>query len=139
MSRPDVVADRSEVLVVPIDTDAIVADVARHLWSERLLAVLDGTWVGGGAIVASEPVVALVDPPDPFALLDRLPAVDGSTDGVAVGGGWLGYLGYELGQTTEDLPPPPPRSAVPLPAASSPSTTTCSASTPPTGGGSRPW
>ena len=30
-------------------------------------------------------------------------------DGVAVGGGWFGWLGFELARTVESIPPPPPR------------------------------
>ena len=39
----------------------------------------------------------------------------GRTAAEAVGGGWVGYLGYDLGRRLERLPPPPPRPA-PLPA-----------------------
>ena len=73
---------------------------------------LAGDWAGGGALVGSEPV-AVADPDDdPFALLDRQPVVDPAEDGV--GGGWFGYLGYNLGARLEPVPPPPPRH-VPLP------------------------
>ena len=48
---------------------------------------------------------------DPFVALDRLPA---PVEGVEVGGGWFGYLGYRLGARIERLPPSPPR-PVPLP------------------------
>ncbi|HEU5152585.1 MAG TPA: aminodeoxychorismate synthase component I [Iamia sp.] len=111
----DGVEGPAELLVVPIASDLDVADVARLLAPDRGLVVLDGSWVGAGAIVASEPVTTVVGEGDPFALLDRGPTVAGPVDPTAVGGGWLGWLGYELGRRTEDLPPPPPRSAVPLP------------------------
>jgi para-aminobenzoate synthetase / 4-amino-4-deoxychorismate lyase len=92
---------------------------------------LAGAWAGGGALVGSEPI-AVADPAeDPFELLDRQPALDGvrplespplkgsdplsrSDLGPAVGGGWFGYLGYNLGARLERVPPPPPRH-VPLP------------------------
>jgi aminodeoxychorismate synthase component I len=38
----------------------------------------------------------------------------GGAAGEAVGGGWFGYLGYNLGARLERVPPPPPRH-VPLP------------------------
>jgi para-aminobenzoate synthetase/4-amino-4-deoxychorismate lyase len=92
---------------------------------------LAGAWAGGGALVGSEPI-AVADPAeDPFELLDRQPALQGvrplespplkgsdplsrSDLGLAVGGGWFGYLGYNLGARLERVPPPPPRH-VPLP------------------------
>ena len=75
---------------------------------------LAGDWAGGGALVGSEPLVVAGPEEDPFALLDRQPVVadpdaaDVETDGV-VGGGWFGYLGYNLGARVERVPPPPPR------------------------------
>jgi para-aminobenzoate synthetase/4-amino-4-deoxychorismate lyase len=50
---------------------------------------------------------------NPFALLDDQPEIDGVCE-AAVGGGWVGYLGYGLGQLVERLPPAP-RRPVPLP------------------------
>ena len=80
---------------------------------------LAGDWAGGGALVGSEPLVIAGPEEDPFDLLDRQPAVDASSReqppvGAAVGGGWFGYLGYNLGARLERVPPPPPR-RVPLP------------------------
>jgi para-aminobenzoate synthetase / 4-amino-4-deoxychorismate lyase len=76
---------------------------------------LAGDWAGGGAIVGSEPLVTAGDDEDPFELLDRQPVVEdaGGHNG-AVGGGWFGFLGYNLGARLERVPPPPPRH-VPLP------------------------
>jgi anthranilate/para-aminobenzoate synthase component I/branched-subunit amino acid aminotransferase/4-amino-4-deoxychorismate lyase len=81
---------------------------------------LAGDWAGGGALVGSEPIVVAGPEADPFDLLDRQPAVVGAPEseegaaGEAVGGGWFGYLGYNLGARLERVPPPPPRH-VPLP------------------------
>jgi len=50
---------------------------------------------------------------DPFEMLNQLPTVEGAVDG-GVGGGWVGYLGFQLGGKVERLPSPPPR-RVPLP------------------------
>ena len=76
---------------------------------------LAGDWAGGGALVGSEPLVVAAPEDDPFELLDRQPRVagaewadvDASVGGV--GGGWFGYLGYNLGARLERVPPPPPR------------------------------
>jgi para-aminobenzoate synthetase / 4-amino-4-deoxychorismate lyase len=67
---------------------------------------LAGDWAGGGALVGSEPLVVAEGGEDPFELLDRQPEVEGE-DGV--GGGWFGFLGYNLGARLERVPPPPPR------------------------------
>src|SRR5687767_14995098 len=92
---------------------------------------LAGDWAGGGALVGSEPLVVAEADEDPFELLDRQPLVTDAeragaehelaaagrgADG-AVGGGWFGYLGYNLGARLERVPPPPPRH-VKLPEAS---------------------
>jgi para-aminobenzoate synthetase / 4-amino-4-deoxychorismate lyase len=77
---------------------------------ERPFAVA-GDWAGGGAVVGSEPLLVAGPEEDPFELLDRQPRVerDGADAGDAVGGGWFGYLGYNLGARLERVPPPPPR------------------------------
>jgi para-aminobenzoate synthetase/4-amino-4-deoxychorismate lyase len=67
---------------------------------------LAGDWAGGRALVGSEPLMVAEGDEDPFELLDRQPEVEGD-DGV--GGGWFGYLGYNLGARLERVPPPPPR------------------------------
>ena len=76
---------------------------------------LAGDWAGGGALIGSEPLVVAGADEDPFELLDRQPVVDGAGEAEgAVGGGWFGFLGYNLGGRLERVPPPPPR-RVPLP------------------------
>jgi para-aminobenzoate synthetase/4-amino-4-deoxychorismate lyase len=88
---------------------------------------LIGRWAGGGALIGSEPIRVATRDEDPFAVLDDqppvadpltinadpsalprsqpLPAHPGSG---AVGGGWFGYLGYELGQRLEPVGASPP-------------------------------
>ena len=63
--------------------------------------------------MGSEPVRVAGHDEDPFALLDDQPEVDGDVPG-AVGGGWFGWLGYDLGRRLERVSAPPPR-PVPLP------------------------
>jgi para-aminobenzoate synthetase / 4-amino-4-deoxychorismate lyase len=66
---------------------------------EPHLAVLSGTWLGGGAVVACRPTWTADSSGDldPFDLLDDA-------------GGWIvGYLGYQTGGLVERLPAPPPR------------------------------
>ncbi len=70
---------------------------------------LTGRWAGSAAIVGSDPLLLLPPGEDPF---DHL-VYTGGTPGGAVGGGWFGMLGYQLGARVEALPPSPPR-PVPL-------------------------
>lgn len=95
------------------DGDPLLA--ARWLRGERRPLALSGAWAGGGILLASEPVAVAGAGDDPFALLDSLPrVVAGEATGGAVGGGWLGRLGFGLGRAVEPVPPSPPR-PVPLP------------------------
>ncbi len=80
---------------------------------------LIGRWAGGGALIGSEPLRVARPDDDPFALLDDLPDVRADEPGALadpppVGGGWFGWLGYELGRRIEPISagPPPAR---PLP------------------------
>ncbi|MDQ3619766.1 MAG: aminodeoxychorismate synthase component I [Actinomycetota bacterium] len=74
---------------------------------------LIGTWAGGGSVIGSAPLRVAHADDDPFEVLNQLPTVEGPVDGT-VGGGWVGYLGFQLGGRVERLPSPPPR-RVPLP------------------------
>lgn len=59
-------------------------------------AALIGDWFGSRAVLAPTVQVTPVDGVDEaFAVPARQPTVRGSADG-AVGGGWIGYLGYGL-------------------------------------------
>jgi para-aminobenzoate synthetase/4-amino-4-deoxychorismate lyase len=67
-----------------------------------------GRWAGGGALIGSEPARVAAAEEDPFALLDDQSAVHGETGDAAapygaVGGGWFGYLGYQLGRRLEPI------------------------------------
>ena len=61
-------------------------------------AALTGDWFGGGAVLAPSVEITGVPAERAFAVLDEVPAVDGPVDGPAgaVGGGWVGFLGYDL-------------------------------------------
>jgi para-aminobenzoate synthetase / 4-amino-4-deoxychorismate lyase len=101
----------------PLEGSLSAAEGALLVRGDDRPFALAGDWAGGGALVGSEPLVVAGAEEDPFALLDRQPRVeiaDGSAPNEAVGGGWFGYLGYNLGARLERVPPPPPRH-VPLP------------------------
>ncbi len=93
--------------------DAVLA--ARWLRGEHRPVALSGAWAGGGVLLASHPV-ALACGEDPFVALDAQPPVRVlDAGGEAIGGGWLGWLGFGLARALEPVPPPPPRPQ-PLPA-----------------------
>jgi para-aminobenzoate synthetase / 4-amino-4-deoxychorismate lyase len=72
---------------------------------ERPFALV-GDWLGGLTVLGSSPVRVAADDEDPFALFAEQPAV--VSDGALVGGGWVGWLGYGLGERVERLQPSPP-------------------------------
>jgi para-aminobenzoate synthetase/4-amino-4-deoxychorismate lyase len=99
----------------PLEPRIVRVPVALKLAPERAaLLVRDdvrpfaliGRWAGGGALIGSDPVKIAAEGDDPFALLDeQLPLTEHAG---AVGGGWFGWLGYELGQRVEPIGPSPP-------------------------------
>jgi para-aminobenzoate synthetase/4-amino-4-deoxychorismate lyase len=72
--------------------------------------VLVGQWAGGGALIGSAPIRVAAPDDDPFALLDEQPSAQSHRPD-AVGGGWFGYLGYDVGRLVESLDPGPPVAA----------------------------
>lgn len=85
----------------------VLADVARAVAADARPFVLRGRWAGGATIAGSAPLRVLADGEDPFAALDEVPAgVD--TGPATFGGGWVGLLGFALGERVEALPPSPP-------------------------------
>ena len=67
---------------------------------------LAGEWLGGLTVLGSYPERVADPDADPFEVLDSQPSV--SEGEAAVGGGWVGWLGYGLGSLVEQLPPSPP-------------------------------
>jgi para-aminobenzoate synthetase/4-amino-4-deoxychorismate lyase len=127
------IADREPPLAGPTSLVRVPLAVRREPFGACLLMrgderpfALTGEWAGGGALIGSEPISVAAPDEDPFAVLERQPAVgaaleqwpDGSAPETdvqppeAVGGGWFGYLGYNLGGLIERVPPPPPRPRV---------------------------
>lgn len=111
----------------------------RALHAEPGLAALLGDWMHGDAVIGIRPARVLGADEDPFAALgsaddDDPPAVaraappstggnrhdlcvlarpcaePPAADPARFGGGWIGYLGYQLSRRLESLPPAPPRS-----------------------------
>lgn len=86
----------------------------RWLRGEPRAVALSGAWAGGGLLLSSHPAAIADHKADPFALLGSMRSMevengDGSLEGTVVGGGWFGWLGFELARTIERVPPSPPR------------------------------
>ncbi|MDO4919075.1 bifunctional chorismate-binding protein/class IV aminotransferase [Kocuria sp.] len=85
----------------------------RALRDQPGLTALLADWVHGDAVIGVRPTRVLGPDEDPFVALGAeegtapAPTVDGP---VRFGGGWIGYLGYQLSRRLESLPPAPPRS-----------------------------
>ena len=105
---------RARPVRIPLAGELPAAEAALLVRDDSHPFALAGAWAGGGALVGSEPVRVAAADEDPFELLDRQPDLSAGDDGVVVGGGWFGYLGYRLGARLERIPPGPPRPA-PLP------------------------
>jgi para-aminobenzoate synthetase/4-amino-4-deoxychorismate lyase len=109
---------------VALDGRAEPTDACLLVRGDERPFALSGAWAGGGALAGSDPVHVAAPDADPFAALDRRPLVSAALEGWpaearpaplpdgAVGGGWFGWLGYNLGALVERLPPTPPRPAV---------------------------
>jgi para-aminobenzoate synthetase / 4-amino-4-deoxychorismate lyase len=109
------VPDRARLVRIELDCDLSAAEGCLLVRGDERPFGLAGDWAGGGALVGSGPLEVAGEDQDPFALLDRQPLVeDAAEHSGAVGGGWFGFLGYNLGARLERVPPPPPRH-VPLP------------------------
>lgn len=98
----------------PIESDLTAVEVLRTLRDDPHPVALCGRWFDrpGGAVLASAPTRVHAGPDgDPFSLLDDVAADShpDPADGAAVGGGWIGYLGYRSGGLVERLPDGPPR------------------------------
>jgi para-aminobenzoate synthetase/4-amino-4-deoxychorismate lyase len=105
------------VLRVPLDWDLAPERAALLVRGDDRPFALLGRWAGGRAVIGSEPIRVAGAGEDPFALLDEVgpagaPAIGraGTTAPACdpVGGGWFGYLGYELGRRLEPIGASPP-------------------------------
>ena len=114
-SHPAQVPFSALAVRVPLNMDKPPSAVLRAAGRDARPFGLVGGWAGGQALIGSDPLVVVERSQDPFAVLDHQPMVKTSLPGIT-GGGWVGYLGYDLGRMIERLPVPPHR---PVPMASS--------------------
>jgi hypothetical protein len=105
---------RATLLREPLDVAVAPARAALILRGDERPFALLGAWAGGGALLGSQPIRVSAPGDDLFALLDEVPEVEAAPAGGAVGGAWVGYLGFEARHRVESGHPPPPR-PVPLP------------------------
>jgi para-aminobenzoate synthetase / 4-amino-4-deoxychorismate lyase len=104
------VPEHATLIREPLECSWTAAEAVQAIAGERLPFALTGAWAGGGAVVGSDPLEVVrpgeLGGGDPFAVLDRLPRVDGAdaAPGTAVGGGWFGWLGYRLAAAVERVP-----------------------------------
>ena len=89
----------------PLSTERSPFEVAAALADDERPVALVGSWAGGGAIIASQPLTCLQADADPFAALAQVPMLADTTH-EGVGGGWFGYLGYQLGRSLERVGAP---------------------------------
>jgi para-aminobenzoate synthetase / 4-amino-4-deoxychorismate lyase len=101
-----------EAYRIPLESGLSPEQATLWLRGDQRPVALVGDWLGGIALLGSEPMT-LADPDtDPFDVLEAQPEARGG--GAMVGGGWIGWLGYGLGARIERLPPSPP-AVVPQP------------------------
>ena len=81
-------------------------EAAAWLRGDERPFALAGEWLGGLTLLGSFPERVADPDADPFSVIESQPSV--SEGEVAVGGGWVGWLGYGLGSLVEQLPPSPP-------------------------------
>jgi para-aminobenzoate synthetase / 4-amino-4-deoxychorismate lyase len=95
---------------VPLRSELVPERAVLWLRGDARPFALVGDWLGGGALLGSEPVRVAAPDSDPFAVLETPPAVVAGE--AVVGGGWVGWLGYGLGARIERLPTAPPAPVV---------------------------
>ena len=95
----------------PLPQRVSPVQMLRALRDQPGLAALFGDWAHGDTIIGFRPARVLGPDEDPFAALgsadDAAPA-PAADDPTRFGGGWIGYLGYQLSRRLENLPPAPP-------------------------------
>ncbi|MDQ6817912.1 MAG: bifunctional anthranilate synthase component I family protein/class IV aminotransferase [Actinomycetota bacterium] len=98
---------------IPLQSELSPEQAVLCLRGDRHPFALVGDWLGGMTVLGSEPLSVAPRDGDPFSVLGSQSETAGGD--VAVGGGWVGWLGYQLVARIEHLPPPPPARALAAP------------------------
>ena len=104
---------RATLLREPLDVAVGARRAALVLRGDDRPFALIGAWAGGGALLGSEPVRVAAPGRRPVRAARRRARGRRATRR-GVGGGWVGFLGFEARHRVERGHPPPPR-PVPLP------------------------
>src|SRR5258708_15490885 len=86
----------------PLATERDLFGVAAAVADDERPIALFGSWAGGGAIIASQPLTCLPNDCDPFAALAQVPVLGNAADD-GVGGGWVGDTGHQAGRRLETV------------------------------------
>ena len=111
------VPERARLVRIELEGELSAAEGCLLVRGDERPFALAGDWAGGGAIVGSEPLRGgrrRTRTRSSCSIGSRWSEGAEAAAGGAVGGGWFGFLGYNLGARLERVPPPPPRH-VPLP------------------------
>jgi para-aminobenzoate synthetase/4-amino-4-deoxychorismate lyase len=111
----------------PLGSEPTLAQVVAAIDGLAMPFVLSGRWgLPDGADPASRVVIAGAEPTrlgtaaegalpgDPFAVLGDVPDLGGDAPAGTIGGGWVGWLGYDLGRDVERTLGPQPVRPRPL-------------------------
>lgn len=104
---------RPPIPPVTVASSAVTpVQMVRALRDQPGLVALFGDWYHGDALIGFRPARVLGPDEDPFAALGSAGgsgSIPSSGPTEFFGGGWIGYLGFQLARRLERLPPPPPR------------------------------
>lgn len=84
---------RCRAVTLPLGPGPAPEELLRRAAGSDGLVGLVGSWAGGRAVVAAQPLLVLDPGADHIAALARQPRVEPNPD--VVGGGWFGWLGYD--------------------------------------------